>query len=318
MRGVWVVCAVAMALSASPASAQEEALPGETFAAYALDFCAAIADGQTPQQAQASASPGARLEGPRPAGNDADLIGRDIQAARDTPIFILGRPDNDRTRVVMAFARADGERCVTFAGEGEGALDALRHRLSAEGGTWQANMAVGGAEMFVRNVSQGEGAVQLLAVAGDATHAARVLTERRPRSVTMLTRAQRQAWAEHIVTHCAAALHERRALTDAEMAPFFERASRQGDTLTLDETVGQPGGVLFLNSGNGNACMLTMTSGGLPDLQAALVEALTARGAHAQGDGTYRLRKPSGMRGRDAVFTIGRTLGPLMIAVRGG
>lgn len=318
MRGVWAVCAMAMALCASPASAQEEALPGEAFAAYALDFCAAIADGQTPQQAQASASPGARLEGPQPAGDDADLIGRDIQAARDTPIFILGPPDNDRTRVVMAFARADGERCMTFAGEGEGALDALRRRLRAEDGLWQANMAVGGAEMFVRNVTQGEGAVQLLAVAGDATHAARVLIERRPRSVTVLTRAQRQAWADHMVTQCAGALHERRALTEAEMAPFFERASRQSDTLTLDETTGQPGGVLFLNSGNGDACAFTMTSGGLPDLQAALVQALTARGAYAQGDGTYRLRKPSGMRGRDAVFSFGRTVGPLMVRVRGG
>jgi hypothetical protein len=297
----------------APARAQDAA--GGTFASYALDFCAAIVDGQSVKAAHAATSPGARLEGPRAAGDDADLVKHDLNADKDTSIIILGPPNNER-RTLMAFTRADASRCMTFAGRDEGSLDALRKRLTAATSLWQEEISMPGASLYKRNASNGVGGLTLMTVEGGKGQAARVIIERSDQTIPILTDEQRAQWARAVVAQCAAGVHQRKPLDAEAFAPFFKVATKQADSLTLDTPPGQPGGVLFLNSRSGNACLLTIGDGGVPKLEKALADALLASGATAQG-GTYRLRKPKGAGGRDAIFVINSSAGPLLVRVYG-
>src|SRR5688572_12190626 len=144
------------------ASAQE--LAGEEFASYALDFCVAIADGQDPDLASRMVLTPATLLGPEPAGDDnVDFVGPDLEASRDTLLFVLGSSDTSKPGA-MAFARADGTHCVAFGAEGQDSLDALRRRLARAGMTWQPQMAISGLEIFKRNASNGTGSIELSVV----------------------------------------------------------------------------------------------------------------------------------------------------------
>jgi hypothetical protein len=122
--------------------------------------------------------------------------------------------------------------------------------------------------------------------------------------------------AETLVSQCAVGVHQGVPLTAGSVAPFFKVADEQADSLTLDETPGNPGGMLFLNSRGGNTCSAAIATGGVPDLERALREALVAGGATEQRDGGYRLPKPPDAPGRDAIAHVDSEAGPLLFTVR--
>src|SRR5690606_25962171 len=142
-----------------------------------------------------------------------------LEADSNTPIMILGPPDPSK-RVLMAFARADGRRCMTFAGEGDGSLDALYRRLSSETGGWQAEMESSGVRAYERATADGEGGLTLFAISARPGQVARVVVERGDKPVTILTQAERAAWAQQIVTQCAAAIHNGQDPTADPFKPY--------------------------------------------------------------------------------------------------
>lgn len=293
----------ALALS-SPAFGQDAS--GEKFASYALDFCAAFVDGADIAAAHAAASPRAGLDGPKPAGDDADLVGRSIKADRETPIVILGPPDNSR-RNLMAFARADASHCMTFAGEGEDSLDALHRRLANDASGWQAEMETSGVRAYERAAANGKGGLTLFAIAARPGEVARIIVERGEAPVTILTQEQRAAWARHVVAQCAVAIHNNQDPAADLFKPYFKLSQNQvAGSIALDQEDGQPAGIMFLEKGGRPACLLTIASGGILDLERAVQEALTEFGAKRQANGHYRLKKPKGAKGRDAVFEVSR------------
>ena len=305
------VAAVVVLFGASRASAQ---IAGETLAAYALDFCAAVVDGQAPATAKAKASPDGSMEGPQPIGDDLKLVGHDLNATAETPIYVLG-PSAVNPRIVMAFARADATRCMTFAGDSENSLDVLRRRLTNPDGPWQFWMGWPTVELYRRNASDGRGGLNLALVAANGTNGARVTVERTNETITIFTPEQRAAWASVIVKQCAAGVHQHLRLSAEAFAPFFKRAEKQsGGSLTLENEPGQPGGVLFLNSQNGNVCLLAIAAD-VPELERALIRAIPKQDNTTKHVGTYLWPKPQGSGGRDAVFAIASSYGPLMMRV---
>ena len=193
-------------------------------------------------------------------------------------------------------------------------MDTLAGRLSA--GPWQVSMASSGVQIFQRNMTGEDGVIQVIAVEARDERAARIIVSRMNGRVTYLTPEQEAAWAERIVTACAASVRSGQPLSPESFAPYFKLADRQSaDTMTLDETPGNPGGVLLINGRrSGNVCMLTIATGGVPALHRALINALTARGAAPERFNNYRLRDPEG--GRDALFMVTSEHGPLMVRVR--
>jgi hypothetical protein len=81
-----------MALGAEAASAQNTT--GEAFAAYALDFCAAVVDGQSPETARAATCARSNAGRPEARGRALDAVTRVLKGDADTPIYILSPPDD--------------------------------------------------------------------------------------------------------------------------------------------------------------------------------------------------------------------------------
>jgi hypothetical protein len=231
-------------------------------------------------------------------------------------MYVLGPPD-DGPGTLMAFARADAQSCMTYTDRDDGSLAAVYRRLEEEAGPWQRQMGRSAIALFKRNASDGAGGIDLYTVATDGKSLARVIVERADDTITVLTLEQRTAWAATLVSQCAAGVHQGAPLAAEAFGPFFKVADEQStDSLTLDETPGNPGGLLFLNSRAGNTCSVAIATGGVPDLERALREALVAAGATQQRDGGYRLPKPRDAPGRDAIMHLDTEAGPLLFTVR--
>jgi hypothetical protein len=306
--------ALAIAEIASPAAAQP--VGDGAFAAYAIEFCAAVVDGVAPADAAARASPGAVWSGPAPLGDDVDLVGRELDADRDTPVVILGPPGNP-PRPIMAFARADATRCMTFDGEREDGVAALTERLAAADGPWHREIATERITVYDRNASAENGVVRLQVLPGDRGQAARAIAIRNAGRVVRLTPTAARAWADAIIGACVGAVHQGRDVEPEALAPHYVRGERYGAANPiLDSTPGQPQGVTLINTRDG-ACFVTVLRGNKDALRAAVLDSLAASGARAGGrDNHFILPKPDGADGRDALIIATPATALLAISVR--
>lgn len=309
-------------LSCAGAPVAAQPLLGEELAAYALDFCAVVLDGGSIAEAAAAANPSGSLIGPQAAGDDAAFFPGTHNVDRQTPIYVLGPPNQDHR--VMAFVRADQRSCALFEAPSKdggdrhaGALDALRARLG-EDGAWQTGLKLGLTSSFERNARDGAGSLRLIAVTAGEGQVARVFVTREPGTIAIPTPEQRAAWAAHFVQHCGSAVHGHRKLAVEEMAPYFRRADNEAKSsfMQLEIIPGTSIGTAFANYSRGGTCLTTLYSGGVAELATALGEALVAAGAEAQAGG-YRLPKPVGARGRDALFQIDSDAGIISVVPLG-
>ncbi|MDX2236542.1 MAG: hypothetical protein NW203_03170 [Hyphomonadaceae bacterium] len=304
----------ALALLAQPAAAQPAG--DGAFAAYAIEFCAAVVDGDPPAEAAARAWPGAALSGPAPLGDDVDLVGRELDADRDTPVFILGPPGNP-PRPIMAFARADATRCMTFDGEREDGVAALTARLTAAEGPWTRSVATDAMSAFDRNASGEDGVIRLHVIPGGRGQAARAIATRQAGRAVRITPDSARAWADAVIGACAAAVHQGRALDPDALAPHFVRGDRFSESRqAMHAAPGQPQGVMLVNT-RSSACFITVASGDLQALHAGVIDWLTASGARREpSNRDYVLAKREGATGADALIGASPPTALLVISVR--
>lgn len=314
MRRLLAVLGLA-ACGATAASAQDEA--GEAFASYALDFCVAVVEGQSLEAAEAAVSPAAQLVGPQPLGDDPTITD-DLEGERDTPIYVLSPTDASASKAT-AFARADATHCVTFSGPGEDSFDALLRRVSEDARPWQEQQASDGLDAFQRNIRGGSSSVVMYVIHDERDPPARVIVQRLPFPMRLLTDEQIRPWARVIVSECAASIHWNLPLAENSLEPFFvPRDVQDPDALALDAPRGQIGGTIYANTDDGEACSLVFSDLGMSRLGRALIDHVLAAGGEQQADGNYRVPKPRDAPGRDAIFRIDFARGPLWANVYPG
>ncbi|HXC58090.1 MAG TPA: hypothetical protein VN645_02170 [Steroidobacteraceae bacterium] len=290
LRSVW--CALLGLCGAQIAQAAEPEL-ADLYGRLVFDVCVPEAARGAPPPDGKMEFPGFVVRGPDEAGNLATAM----QVPAKEPVYMIATADTTLARKVYAYLAASRKSCVVVSSDLPGVQDRVIAAVAGTDDGWTLYMKkdfisihVGQAhganiELVNRGPSKPGMAVSTLVMKSDAPLRLRVAD------------AVIGQWVTRMIDACSVAGKARRAITDEEVADYFERTVGKSGQASLTGKSGFPSGLLFTDGSKGKPCQFA-GSGGYEETQ-QIMSALRAQLAER---GASPTNKPANVRGGTKVL----------------
>lgn len=266
-----------LCLCGVPVSQGADADTADLYSRLVFDVCIPEAIRSAPPPDGKMEFAGFVVRGPGVAGDMAKLM----QVSAEEKIYMVATADAALARKVQAYLAESRKSCVVMAqSDVPDVQDRVLAQVNGPDHAWVLymksdlvtihNAQVQGANIELMNRKSKPGMTALTLVRKSDLPA-------RPR----VTDAAIAQWVTHMIDACSSAGTARRAVTDDEVADYFERTASKTGAPNLTGKSGFPSGMLFTDASKGKPCQFA-GSGGYEETQqllAALRSELATRGA---------------------------------------
>lgn len=217
------------------------------------------------------------VRGPDVAGDMAKLM----QVPAEEKVYMVATADAALARKVHAYLAESRKSCVVMApSDVPDVQDRVLAEVNSPDHRWMLYMKSEG--VTIHNAQVQGANIELMTRSSKPGMTALTLVRKSDLPArARVTEAAISQWVTHMIDACSAAGAARRAVTDEEIADYFERTPSKTGALNLTGKSGFPSGLLFTDASKGKPCQFA-GSGGYEETQqllAALRAELAARGA---------------------------------------